>query len=108
MPKASSCMFVLPRMTAPASSSFCTVGAFAAGLKSRRPGVPAVFGKPATWMLSFTASGTLGGGQRARAIERDERVEVAVGVGALEIEIGELGAGEGLGPDEPGGVGDAE
>ncbi len=51
-------MFVLPRMTAPASTSFCTVGAFSFGTKPRRAGVPAVFGSPATCVLSFTTSGT--------------------------------------------------
>src|SRR5437773_2564870 len=47
MPKASSCMFVLPRMTAPASTSFWTVGAFSFGTNPLRAGVPAVFGRPA-------------------------------------------------------------
>jgi len=51
-------MFVLPRMTAPASTSFCTVGAFSFGTKERSAGVPAEFGRFATWVLSFTTSGT--------------------------------------------------
>ena len=41
MPKASSCMLVLPKMTAPASSSFCTVGAYSRGTKVRSAGVAA-------------------------------------------------------------------
>src|SRR6266850_1137755 len=57
MPKASSCMFVLPRMTAPASTSFWTVGAFAFGMNPRSAGVPAVFGSPATCVLSFATRG---------------------------------------------------
>ena len=51
-------MFVLPRTMAPASTSFWTVGAFSLGMKPRSPGVAAVFGRPATWVLSFTTSGT--------------------------------------------------
>ena len=51
-------MFVLPRTTAPASTSFWTVGAFSLGTKPRSAGVAAVFGKPATWVLSLTTSGT--------------------------------------------------
>src|SRR2546426_6448361 len=58
LPNASSCMFVLPRMTAPASISFCPAGALSVGTKPRRAGVPAVFGSPATCVLSFTTSGT--------------------------------------------------
>jgi len=51
-------MFVLPRMTAPASTSFWTVGALSFGTKPRSAGVAAVFGRPATCVLSFTTSGT--------------------------------------------------
>src|SRR6267143_1709264 len=58
MPKASSCMFVLPRTTAPASTSFWTVGAFSFGTKPRSAGVAAVLGRPATCVLSLTTSGT--------------------------------------------------
>src|SRR5262249_15247884 len=58
MPNASSCMFVLPRITAPSSTRRFTVGACSDGTKSRSPGVPAVLGKPATWVLSLMTSGT--------------------------------------------------
>ena len=51
-------MFVLPRTIAPASTSRWTVGAFSFGTNPRRAGVPAVFGRPATCVLSFTTSGT--------------------------------------------------
>jgi hypothetical protein len=50
-------MLVLPRITAPASISFWTVGACSLGTNARRAGVAAVFGNPATG-LSFTTSGT--------------------------------------------------
>ena len=59
-------MFVLPRMMAPASTSFCTVGACTRGTKPRSAGVPAVFGIPATCVLSFTTSGTPWSGPRRR------------------------------------------
>src|SRR5712671_4897810 len=58
MPKASSCMLVLPSTMAPAPSSFLTTGALRLGRKSFSAGVPAVLAKPLTWMLSFTTSGT--------------------------------------------------
>jgi len=51
-------MFVLPSTMAPASMSFCATGALVVGTNRRSAGVPAVLGKPATWTLSFTTSGT--------------------------------------------------
>ncbi len=57
-PKASSCMLVLPSTMAPARISFSATGALRVGTKSRSAGVPAEFGRPATWMLSFTTIGT--------------------------------------------------
>jgi hypothetical protein len=40
-------------MLAPAATSFFTTGALSSGTKPFMPGVPAVFGTPATWMLSL-------------------------------------------------------
>ncbi len=49
-PKTSSCMFVLPRMIAPASRSRATAAASWAGTRSASTLEPAEFGSPATWM----------------------------------------------------------
>jgi hypothetical protein len=57
-------MLVLPSTIAPASISFCAVGAFSFGTKPRRAGVPALLGNPATWMLSLITSGTPCSGPR--------------------------------------------
>ena len=75
MPAASSCIVVLPRMTAPASRSRFTWKASAAGCSVARPSAPPDVGMPAVSKLSFTStgmpcSGPRGAGGRALAIER--------------------------------------
>lgn len=57
MPSASSCMFVLPTTTAPAARRRLTAPASVCAVPSRRNGVPAVVGRPATSMLSSTEKG---------------------------------------------------
>src|SRR5690349_11309940 len=61
-------MLVLARTIAPASRRRLTTGASAFGTKPFSAGVPALLGRPATWMLSFTTMGTPASGrQRAAA-----------------------------------------
>src|SRR5215211_5208679 len=58
MPKASSCMLVLPMMIAPAARSFWATGASLRGTNPFRAGVPALLGSPATSILSLMTIGT--------------------------------------------------
>src|SRR4051794_21390598 len=57
IPNASSCMLALPITIAPASSSFCSEGAFRVGRAFRSAGVPAEVGMSAVLMLSLTMMG---------------------------------------------------
>ena len=70
MPNASSCMLVLPSTMAPASMSFCSVGALALGCTLRSAAVPAVVGKSRVLMLSLTTIGSPASGGRTAPLPR--------------------------------------
>ena len=63
-PKASSCMLVLPTITAPAERSRRATTASRRGTRSRNQAEPAVAGIPAKSMLSFSATGIPSSGPR--------------------------------------------
>ncbi len=71
-PRAISCIFVLPRMTAPASLSFNTASASSAGTLSAKNFEPAVVRTPAVSNKSFSATGMP---SSARAFKLDGRRE---------------------------------
>src|SRR5438477_2733621 len=58
MPKASSCMLVLPMMMAPAARNLAATGASFFGTNPFSAGVPALLGNPATSILSLMTMGT--------------------------------------------------
>ncbi len=64
MPHANSCVFVLPVISAPAARSAATAGASRSGSR-RKNDDPARVGKPATSMMSFTATVTPCSGPRS-------------------------------------------
>jgi hypothetical protein len=70
MPNASSCRLVLPSTTAPASRRRWTTGASVLGTNPRSAAVPAVEGRPPTWMLSFTTTGTPSSDRQAAPLPR--------------------------------------
>ncbi len=70
MPKASSCRLVLPSTMAPASISFCRLGAFAAGRTLRKAAVPPVVGSSRVLMLSLTTIGSPASGGSAAPLRR--------------------------------------
>ena len=56
-PRANSCRFALPRMSAPALRSFATVKASAEGREFFMPTLPPVVGMSAVLKLSLSTSG---------------------------------------------------
>ncbi|KAG1262817.1 hypothetical protein G6F65_014616 [Rhizopus arrhizus] len=102
-------MWVLPTMTAPAARRRCTAGASSAGRKCFKAGVPAVLGRPAT-LTPWALPGGVGAGlrQRAAAVHRDEGVEHAVGVNAVQASLGQRHAGEAAVADLGGRFGDGQ
>ena len=87
MPNASSCMLVLPSTMAPASSNFCSTGAFAVGRARSKAGVPPVVGRSRVLMLSLTTIGSPASGPSGFPAARSlsTRVAAASAPAALSV-----------------------
>mmetsp|Transcript_85597 Transcript_85597/g.170912 ORF Transcript_85597/g.170912 Transcript_85597/m.170912 type:complete len:211 (+) Transcript_85597:1186-1818(+) len=69
MPNAASGNVVLAIGIAPASISFCAMGAVVSGFQPAKPSIAAVESVPLTSMLPLTSSGTPSSGRRAAPLE---------------------------------------
>ena len=69
-PNASSCMFALPRITAPAARRRSVTSASSVGVRSAKSREPTVVGTPATSMLSLSTIGMPSSGSRCPRLRR--------------------------------------
>ena len=107
-------VFVLPRITNPASRSRRTTAVSKSGTLSANARLEYVVRMPAVAVRSLIAIGTPRNGARPPSVRRprfgerflapdgDERIQLGIDPrDPLEVELGELDGGDRLGPDEP-------